>query len=362
MTTTPTTALHALDEIVERYGRSALTDPMTLAGALRTATTPPAEAEIEALVDVAGGDAIPRLRTALAQDRTAADVLGEVRDDRARWALAAAGAALGLVPRGALPTWPDEGGRAADGGSLDGGPDEPTVVIGTGRDARTAVVAPLAMRSQYRRRRLWPAVLAVLVVLLAGAGVAVWSVRETAAAPVAAPTPVPATIAPTATVAAAPKNGDPASVIQDPALRALAAPFLTGPDAYCEAGTPGINQRESVTCLLDDRRIGMFTAMLNADVMDDLRQTFLSGAVAEEGSVVSLRWRYTDSGRIGIPAANPDRGEGTRVRYVDDQGDPRLYFDQEATAVNGFLALVEPSGDPTADLDELRAFWMDPRS
>lgn len=380
-----TTALRALDEIVERYGRSALTDPVTLAGALRTAAAPPTEAEIEALVDVAGGDAIPRLRTALAQDRVAEDVLAETVDDRSRWALATAGAALGLVPRGAVPAWPggDAAGDAAAepaGGSPEltvdgptrellrepaGGPDEPTAVIGSGQDARTAVAPPLAMRSQYRRRRLLPVLLAVLVVLVAGAGVAVWSMRETAAAPVAAPAPVPATtttVAPTATAAVAPRKDDPASVIQDPALRALAAPFLTGPAAYCERGVPGVNQRESVTCLLDDRRIGMFTAMLDADVMGDLRQTFLSGAVAEEGSVRSLRWRYSDTGRIGIPAASPDEGEGTRVRYVDEQGDPRLYFDQEATAVNGFLALIEPSGDPTADLDELRAFWMDPRS
>jgi hypothetical protein len=72
-----------------------------------------------------------------------------------------------------------------------------------------------------------------------------------------------------------------------------------------------------------------------------------------------LRWKFA-AGRpgvkTGIPAGDPAQGEGVRVRYIDDSGYPRLYFDQESTASSGFIG----TGVPTRDLDDVRAFWADP--
>lgn len=175
----------------------------------------------------------------------------------------------------------------------------------------------------------------------------------------AAPVPAPTAQAP------APPS-DPRAVFADPALRALAEPFLAGPGVSCQSRTPEDGETERVACELGAGRTAVFTRT-SPEEMRQRRQDLVAGRQARPGTVVSLRWRYDGSGtatRTGIPAGHEVRGEGVRVRYVDLEGRPRFRFDQDATGCAGDLALTRPTGDARADqeadLEELRLFWADP--
>lgn len=176
----------------------------------------------------------------------------------------------------------------------------------------------------------------------------------------AAPTTGPTTDATTAPVTA---TADPRGVFRDPALRALAEPFLAGPGVRCEQGEPAADVAERVTCDLGGGRTGVFARMLTPDVMREQRRGIVAGQRAGPGTVLSVRWRYAE-GRpgthTGIPAGLDDRGEGVRVRFIDREGVPRLYFDQDSSGCTGDIALTEPTGDDGADLEALRIFWEDP--
>jgi hypothetical protein len=224
---------------------------------------------------------------------------------------------------------------AAEGGAVDG------PAPGRSRRARLATAAAALL------------VTATLVITVAAA-------LSLSGRPASAPSPT----APDATAAApTPAPADPRTVFRDPALRALAEPFLVDPAARCEQTEPIINVAESVMCELGRGRLGLFTKVLTADAMRGLRDGFLAGQLAEPGTVRSLRWRYVEGrpgARTGIPPDENDPGEGVRVRYVDNEGVPRLYFDQDSSACIGYLALAEPTGDDEADLEALRSYWANP--
>jgi hypothetical protein len=103
--------------------------------------------------------------------------------------------------------------------------------------------------------------------------------------------------------------------------------------------------------------------MRTVEVMRDQRRGVVAGEGAQPGTVVSVRWRYA-AGRAdthaGIPPGGTDRGEGVRVRFVDRDGVPRLYFDQDSSGCIGELTLARPTGNDRTDLEELRTFWADP--
>lgn len=185
------------------------------------------------------------------------------------------------------------------------------------------------------------------------------------ASPPTAPTEPAPTAAPTAAATAAPPAppADPRGVFQDETLRTFAEPFLAGPAVSCQQRAPAPDATETVACDLGGGRTAVFARMTTPDAMRDQRRPVVAGRQARAGTVVSVRWRYvagrTDT-RAGIPAGQPDRGEGVRVRYVDREGVPRLYFDQDSTGCTGDLALTRPTGNNTADLEELRNFWADP--
>jgi hypothetical protein len=103
--------------------------------------------------------------------------------------------------------------------------------------------------------------------------------------------------------------------------------------------------------------------MVTPDVMREQRRGVVEGQNAEPGTVVSVRWRYVagrPETRAGVPDGQNDRGEGVRVRFVDREGVPRLYFDQDSSGCTGELTLTRPTGNDLADLDALRSFWSNP--
>jgi hypothetical protein len=178
--------------------------------------------------------------------------------------------------------------------------------------------------------------------------------------PSTTPQDAPPTPAPTA--AAPPPPADPRDVFQDPQLRALAEPFLTGPAVSCERRTPDADVTESVACDLGEHT-AVFSRMRTPDAMRALRREIVAGQDARPGTVVSVRWRYVPGRpgtRDGIAAGQTTRGEGVRVRFVDRQGVPRLYFDQDSSGCTGELTLTRPTGNNRADLETLRTFWADP--
>lgn len=185
------------------------------------------------------------------------------------------------------------------------------------------------------------------------------------ATPPASPPPAPTEAAPTAapTAAAPAPPADPRGVFQDETLRAFAEPFLAGPAVSCEQRGPAPDTTESVACDLGGGRTAVFARMTTPDAMRDQRRLVVAGRQAQPGTVVSVRWRYvagrTDT-RAGIPAGQTDRGEGVRVRFVDREGVPRLYFDQDSTGCTGDFALTRPTGNDSADLETLRTYWADP--
>jgi hypothetical protein len=184
------------------------------------------------------------------------------------------------------------------------------------------------------------------------------------------PTPAPA--APTALAAppAAPTTAappaaptDPRSAFRDPALRALAESFLAGSAVSCAQRPPATDEAESVACDLGEGRTAVFTRMVTPDVMREQRRGVVEGQNAEPGTVVSVRWRYVagrPGTRAGVPDGQNDRGEGVRVRFVDREGMPRLYFDQDSSGCTGELTLTRPTGNDLADLDALRSYWANP--
>jgi hypothetical protein len=176
--------------------------------------------------------------------------------------------------------------------------------------------------------------------------------------PNAPPTPAPTAEAP-------PPPADPRGVFQDPALRALAEPFLAGPAVSCEQRAPDADVTERVACDLGGDRTAVFSRIRTVEVMRDQRRGIVAGEGAQPGTVVSVRWRYAAGGadtHAGIPAGRTDRGEGVRVRFVGRDGVPRLYFDQDSSGCTGELTLARPTGNDRADLEELRTFWADPAS
>ena len=192
-----------------------------------------------------------------------------------------------------------------------------------------------------------------------------------AAPPVATtPTETPSTAAPTTSAPEMPPTAappaaptDPRGAFQDPALRTLAEPFLAGPAVSCAPRDPAAGVAESVACDLGGGRTGVFSRMVDPDVMRTQRRGIVAGQGAEPGTVLSVRWRYGGGqprNRAGIPAGQADRGEGVRVRFVDGAGAPRLYFDQDSSGCTGDLTLTQPTGNNRADLETLRVFWADP--
>jgi hypothetical protein len=216
---------------------------------------------------------------------------------------------------------------------------------------------------------------AVLLVALLVAGTIVATVagtlsltrRSTATGP---PTPAPATPTELAAPPAVPTTAappaaptDPRSAFRDPALRALAESFLAGPAVSCAQRPPATDEAESVACDLGEGRTAVFTRMVTPDVMREQRRGVVEGQEAEPGTVVSVRWRYVagrPGTRAGVPDGQNDPGEGVRVRFVDREGVPRLYFDQDSSGCTGELALTRPTGNDLADLDALRSFWANP--
>jgi hypothetical protein len=188
---------------------------------------------------------------------------------------------------------------------------------------------------------------------------------EVATPPATAPTTDPTEAAPTAapTAAAPPPPADPRSVFQNPALLTLAEPFLARPAVSCEQRGPGEDVTESVACDLGGGRTAVFNRMASPDVMRTQRRGIVAGQDARPGTVLSVRWRYVagrSETRAGIPPLAKDRGEGVRVRFVDREGVPRLYFDQDSSGCSADLALAQPTGNDRADLETLRTFWADP--
>ena len=175
----------------------------------------------------------------------------------------------------------------------------------------------------------------------------------------AAPTELAAPPAPTSP----PPPADPPGAFRDPALRALAESFLAGPAVSCAQRPPATDEAESVACDLGEGRTAVFARMITPDVMREQRRGVVEGQNAEPGTVVSVRWRYVagrPGTRAGVPDGQNDRGEGVRVRFVDREGVPRLYFDQDSSGCTGELTLTRPTGNDLADLDALRSFWANP--
>jgi hypothetical protein len=251
---------------------------------------------------------------------------------------------------------------------------------GAGGDtAAPARYAPAPARSR-------PPAVAVLLVALLVAGTIVASVAGTlslsqgsatpgppltpvVASPEMATPPAPATASTEAAPAPAPTAAPPTppadarSVFQDPALRTLAEPFLAGPAVSCAPRDPDAGVAERVSCDLGGGRTAVFSRFVNPDVMREQRRGIVAGQGARPGTVLSVRWRYvagTPETRAGIPPGQNNRGEGVRVRYVDREGVPRLYFDQDSSGCTGDFSLTRPTGNARADLETLRRFWADP--
>lgn len=328
---------------------------------------------------------------------------GELVEDLPYSARAAAAAAPTVdLPAGfAGPTPPPEedAGRGEDPPTteverVDLGkppPDDadPTVPVRTTADAQpTAPVVPAAPPTVEvprppsvppadhdarpdRRRGVLAAALAV--VMLAAVAVGLWLTFSPGTPAADVPTPVTAMPLPPAPSGGTPQPGgsgapppaaapaDPRQAFRNPALLAVAEPYISQPGVTCaETQDRDANLREHVTCDLGRGWVGIFQEMRSPDLALQVRESYLSGQVlVDPPSVRSLRWRSVPDQpgvKTGIRVENPDQGEGLRIRFRDQQGKPWLYFDVEGTGLQAYLA----SPDPTRDLDDLRTYWIDP--
>ena len=399
--------LAALDAVVEQYGRSAVADPVALAGALRAGNDPPSDAELEAMIRAAGAGVVNRMQevmdrggdaaAALAAAVTAVDPDADPGEPSpGRWASTLLGAVLGLLPRG----WASDAGRpvvaqpGADDRPVDpaeetvGGPADPpaparaasaaeTVDIDPELSAPTGTPTAEAGLSSAGRRR-WVVAEAAAVVVLVAAAVVLVSVTgsdRAAEAPAAMPLPVMpvpsgTTAAESAAATSPPQepglfdgaSANPRDAFTDPALLAMAEPYISRPGVTCAADpTPQISMSEHVACDLGRGYLGFFQTMVTQDNVVAIRDGYIDaeGPQAVAGTVRSLRWKSVPGRpgvKTGIRAGSPDRGEGTRVRFLDHDGYKWLYFDVDGGLQYALLATPEPA----YDLDDLRAFWADP--
>jgi hypothetical protein len=359
-----TTALAALDTVVERYGPAALTDPLALGAALRGLTDPLPEDRITLLTEAAASGAPGRLRTALEAGTPVPSALDEavavasaagrgMPADAARWAVTQLGCAAGLLPR-----------RLAD-------------------EQVAPSAHPDAAGAAWRRSRgrVGPVVAVGAVVAVAAVAALAWTQLNDAgddaagpspsastgpsttapALPTADPTPS-ASATPTATGTATPTfAADPREVFQAPELLRLAEPYLRSGGVQCRTSETGLGVQEAVACSFGDRgMVGLFYKYLGPEGLATARDGLAAGEVtAEDGSVRQLPWRFVDERagtKAGIPVGTSTRGAvGLRVRFQSvTTGRPTLYFDQESVLCSGVFTAL------TADRTELRDFWADP--
>ncbi|WP_181776544.1 hypothetical protein [Amycolatopsis pittospori] len=340
------TTVTALEEVVDRHGRSALSDPIVLTGALRSLPEPPPAAEISALAAAAGAGAAERMRTVLEEGGSPAEALQAATEASGDdWACRQLGTALGYLPRDT-----DEPTTALDDGA--------TTVLSTGKPERGKRIAVIAGA-------------VVLVAAVAATGVAlalgrdgepkaddaptppsVSSTEGLGSAPAAEPSATPTSVP-------APTSANPGAAFKDPDLLAAAKPYLDHPDVRCEPAKSIVSVRESVTCELGSGVIASFRVLFFPKQLDKLRtvlQTDNDGA--RPGSIRTLRWEYVQGQpgvRAGIPVGTQRPGNGTRIRFLEpENGYARLYFDEDATGVAVYMQAS------TGDQQVLRKFWADP--
>jgi hypothetical protein len=358
-----TTALAALDTVVERFGPAALTDPLALGAALRGLTDPLPEDQISLLTEAAASGAPGRLRTAIEAGTPVPSALAEavalasgaggaMPADAARWAVTQLGCAAGLLPRrmadaaAASAHQPD--GAGAPTGRRSWGRVGP--VVGAGAVVAVAAVAALVWTQADGDGD-------------AGAGPAPSaSVGSSTTAPALPADPTPsASGTPGATGTATPTfAADTLEAFQAPELRRLAEPYLRSGGVQCRASETPPGVQEAVACSFGDRgMVGLFYKYLGPEAMGNARGGLIGGEVsAEDGTVRQLPWRFVDQRagtKAGIPAGTGGRAEGLRVRFQSvATGRPTLYFDQDSVLCSGVFTAL------TADRTQLRDFWADP--
>ncbi|WP_410604295.1 hypothetical protein [Amycolatopsis sp. lyj-90] len=338
------TTLTALEDVVDRHGREALSDPIVLTGALRSLPDPPPDAEIGALAAAAGAGAAERMRAVLEGGGSPAEALQAATaacGAGAEWACGQLGAALGYLPR-------------------DTGADEPTT-------ASTTVLSGEKPKRGKRIAVIAGAVVVVAAVAATGVTFALSGGDEPLAAdgPPAtqpsssAPSAGPLGSAPQAEPSPAPVPEEAIAAFQDPELLAAAKPYLDRPDVRCKRAESIVSVRETVNCDLGSGIIASFRVLFFPKQLTSLRkvlQTDNDGA--RPGSIRTLRWEHVPGRpgiRAGIPVGTPRTGDGTRIRFLEpENGYARLYFDEDSTGV----AVYMQAG--TDDQQVLRKFWADP--
>jgi hypothetical protein len=308
-------------------------------------------------------------------------------------ALAAEGTSVAELTAAGLDAWPgaslahpEEGvAKQADGpyGAVDPAPAYPPPAAAAAFRAPSDSVAidgpayllpsapgPTAAAPRPRRRAVLPFALAAVLLVLAVAGVfavlmprardaaAAAPVPTPAAAPLVMP-PLPAASADGATTDSAtePAPSDPRLAFSDLGLRTLAEPYLLGADPVCAPSALAADEQERVVCDLGNGWVGLFVRVTDADALYALRDGFERGTGALPGTTTATNWDFVAGGvKDGLEISDPNPGQGVRVRYTDERGTPRLYFDQEATLALSFLANVDPARDGEA----LLAYWADP--
>lgn len=360
-----TTVLAALDTVVERFGPTALTDPLALGAALRGLTDPLPEDQIGLLTEAAASGAPGRLRSALEVGTPVPAALGEavalasgagrgLPVEAARWAVTQLGCAGGLLPR-----------HLAD----------QEAALSAERPHGATV--PLGRRS---RRRVNPVVGAGAVVVavaaiaalagtqLGGAGDSdAGATPSVSAGPSTTPAlpaadPAPGTSqTPADTGTATPGSAaDPLEVFRAPELRRLAEIYLKSGGVQCRASETPVGVQEAVACSFGDHNmVGLFYKYLGPEAMRNARDGLIDGEVsAKDGTVRQLTWRFVDKRagtKAGIPMGTRARAEGMRVRFQSvNTGRPTLYFDQESILCSGTFSAL------TANRTELREFWANP--
>ncbi|MFD6066946.1 hypothetical protein [Amycolatopsis lurida] len=335
------TTVTALEDVVDRHGRDALSDPITLTGALRSLPDPPPDAEITALAAAAGAGAAQRMRSVLEDGgspatahRAATAACGG--DAGAEWACGQLGAALGYLPRETVA-------------------DEPTTVLTGEKPKRGTGFAVIA----------GAVAAAVLLVTVANLVLVGGDEPKRAADPPEVPpswsvtATLPLGSAPQREPSPTPVPEEASAAFKDPKLLAAAKPYLDHPDVRCEAAKSIVSVRETVNCELGSGIIASFRVLFFPGQLTALRkvlQTDNDGA--RPGSIRTLRWEYVPGQpgiRAGIPVGTPRTGDGTRIRFLEpEDGYARLYFDEDATGVAVYMQAS------TDDQRVLRKFWADP--